>query len=100
MRLEKKVDGAWRNAGPYVSGRSTVQLMGALVRAYRDIADRIEARYRHPDLQAIEEGCPLCGSRNPRMVRVGDSFDFDCAGCRHDAKMASYKVKVFSGRDA
>ncbi|MES1938563.1 hypothetical protein [Salinisphaera hydrothermalis] len=99
MRLEKKIDGTWRTAGPYVSGENTVQLMGALVRAYRDIAERIEARYRHPDLQAIEDGCPVCGAFNPRMVRVGDSFDLDCASCRHRAKMASYKVDVFTYKD-
>ncbi|MGN8200510.1 hypothetical protein ACS8Y6_17675 [Salinisphaera sp. RV14] len=104
MRLEKKIDGNWRNAGPYVSGSGTVQLMGAIVRAYRGIADLIEARYRHPDLAAIDDGCPVCGSLSPRMVRAGDSFDFDCAGCRCDARMASYRVQVFSdpgpsGRD-
>lgn len=95
MRLEKCIGGEWRNAGPYVSGAHTVELMGEMVRVYQWIAQLIEDRYRHPEINRIEDGCPVCGAKNPRMVLVGDGFDLECGGCADRAKRAGYKFPVF-----
>ncbi|WP_184999869.1 hypothetical protein [Salinisphaera japonica] len=92
MRLEKYIDGEWRTAGPYVSGPNTVQLMGEIVKAYQNVAQMIEDRYRHPGVERIEDGCPKCGSKAPRLVLIGYSVGFECRSCQDKAKMARYKV--------
>ena len=80
-RLQKRVDGRWRNAGPYVRGASEVELLGALVRAYRDTAALIEARYKHPSVNAIDDGCPRCGYQHPALFRGEGALVLRCRIC-------------------
>ncbi|WP_179950685.1 hypothetical protein [Salinisphaera sp. LB1] len=80
-RLQKLVEGVWRNAGPYVTGGSDPELLGRLVRSYRDVADMIESRYKHPDVKAIDDGCRFCGYSHPRMLIIDGRLSIHCPAC-------------------
>ena len=67
--------------GPYVREASEVELLGALVRAYRDTADLIEARYKHPSVDAIDEDCPGCGYQHPALFRGEGGLVLRCPIC-------------------